>query len=221
MFLQLKQERLKNIWKHALRDPHFQRSFFGGIVLLLISLFGFLKLIEIVENRSAFVFNDPVLALLTPVDLTHLIFFITYFTIGVAFTIFIDQPVKILWLFNSYFFLMVTRSFTIWLIPFAPPEKMIIMPDPVVEYLTGVSNPIIHDLFYSGHTATMFLFFLLADEKIYKRLFLVSTILVATCILWQHVHYSVDVFAAPFFSYLCFLMAKKTYNRDGFTEKKM
>jgi hypothetical protein len=29
----------------------------------------------------------------------------------------------------------------------------------------------------------------------------VCTVLVAVCVLWQHVHYTVDVLVAPFFAY--------------------
>jgi membrane-associated phospholipid phosphatase len=64
------------------------------------------------------------------------------------------------------------------------------------------------DLFFSGHTATVFLLFLNSQTKLWKNVFLTLTILVGFCVLIQHVHYTVDVIAAPFFGYGAFVIAR-------------
>jgi len=47
----------------------------------------------------------------------------------------------------------------------------------------------------------MFVLFLAVKNKILKVIFLITTILVGLAVLVQHVHYTVDVVAAPFFSF--------------------
>ncbi|MFC2136330.1 phosphatase PAP2-related protein, partial [Bacteroidota bacterium] len=66
----------------------------------------------------------------------------------------------------------------------------------------GTGEIYIKDLFFSGHTSTMFLLFLTAGSKNLRMVFLLLTILVAFCVIIQHVHYSIDVIAAPIGAYI-------------------
>ena len=90
------------------------------------------------------------------------------------------------------------------LVPFEAPEKLIVLKDPFVE-MFGSGESLTKDLFFSGHTATLFLLFLVVESKCLKYVFLVSAIIVGVAIVLQHVHYVIDVFAAPFFTYACFV----------------
>jgi len=55
------------------------------------------------------------------------------------------------------------------------------------------------NLFFSGHTAFPYLLALIFwDEKFWRRFFIVATIVFGAAVLLAHVHYSIDVFAAPF-----------------------
>jgi membrane-associated phospholipid phosphatase len=90
-----------------------------------------------------------------------------------------------------------------YLLPLEPPAKMIILNDPFVEFF-GTGQTLTKDLFFSGHTATLFILFLVSEKKVYKTIFLISTVAVAVAVLLQHVHYTIDVFAAVFFTYACY-----------------
>jgi membrane-associated phospholipid phosphatase len=92
-------------------------------------------------------------------------------------------------------------------LPFDPPSSMIPLKDPFVQ-LFGTGKLLTRDLFFSGHTATLFLLFLVVDKKPYKQLFLFLTVLVAVSVILQHVHYFIDVLAAPFFTFGCFIIVK-------------
>jgi membrane-associated phospholipid phosphatase len=83
------------------------------------------------------------------------------------------------------------------------PATLIPLYDPLVQ-LFGNFEILRDDLFFSGHTATMFLLFLIIENKILKRVFLLFTVLVGISVILQHVHYTIDVFAAPFFSFASF-----------------
>jgi hypothetical protein len=77
---------------------------------------------------------------------------------------------------------------------------MIPLSDPFAEYFTA-GSVMTKDLFFSGHTATLFFLFLITEKKILRYIFLCATMAVAILVLAQHVHYTIDVFAAPFFTY--------------------
>jgi len=80
----------------------------------------------------------------------------------------------------------------------------VVLTDPVLDPLVqvfGTGEVLTRDLFFSGHTATLALLALLAPGRTSRRFFVVCTLLVAVCVLWQHVHYTVDVLVAPFFAF--------------------
>lgn len=58
-----------------------------------------------------------------------------------------------------------------------------------------------NDLFFSGHVALPFLGFLIFRKEKIGWFFLAATIIMAFTVLFMHVHYSIDVFAALFIAY--------------------
>ncbi len=69
--------------------------------------------------------------------------------------------------------------------------------------------------FFSGHTGLPFLMALIFWQKRHARLFFLLLSLVgAVAVLFAHVHYSIDVFAAPFMAYGIFNIAKHLFPRD-------
>ena len=104
--------------------------------------------------------------------------------------------------------MVVVRIIAMYLLPLEPPQNMIMLNDPFVEFF-GTGQTLTKDLFFSGHTATLFILFLVSEKKIIKTIFLVSTIIVAISVLLQHVHYTIDVFAAIFFTYACYKLIIK------------
>ena len=67
--------------------------------------------------------------------------------------------------------------------------------------------------YYDGFVI-LFLLFMVANKRILKVIFLSFAVIVGISVLLQHVHYSIDVFTAPFFSYTSVKFAayiKKSY----------
>jgi membrane-associated phospholipid phosphatase len=85
---------------------------------------------------------------------------------------------------------------------------MIPLHDPLVR-LFGPGKLLTKDLFFSGHTSTLFLLALAVPGRIAKTLFVLCTAAVAFCVLAQHVHYAIDVLAAPLFAYASFRFARR------------
>jgi membrane-associated phospholipid phosphatase len=96
------------------------------------------------------------------------------------------------------------RAFTLYIIVLEPPAKIIPLSDPIIESLFYQGDILLRDLFFSGHTANLIVVALLSDTLWVKRTILGCAAIVGCLLMVQHVHYSIDVFAAPFFAILAY-----------------
>jgi len=199
-------EAFKNIrssWKPLLSYSEFRIKFLVSIIFLASALFVYRKFLDFAEARPGVRISDPILNLFEPVDLTWLIFGLIYLCLLIGIIALIRNPEKLLLAFQTYTVIIIVRIIAMYLVPFEAPEKLIVLKDPFVE-MFGSGESLTKDLFFSGHVATLFLLFLVVELKGLKYIFLVSAIIVGVSIVLQHVHYVIDVFAAPFFAYICF-----------------
>ncbi|MBM4172194.1 MAG: hypothetical protein FJ214_10030 [Ignavibacteria bacterium] len=173
------------------------------LAFVLISITRFLAYNE---KNSGFAFTDPILSLFNPIDVTWLTFGLIYIGLFTALFSLSFHPENFLVAIQSYSLVFLIRLCTIYLLPLDAPITTIALTDPVVQFF-GDGETWFRDLFFSGHTATMFLFYLTSSSKKLKVTFLLCTFCVAVCVLIQHVHYTVDVVAAPFFSYASYRIA--------------
>lgn len=177
------------------------------VVLLAFILISLTNFLNFVQERPGVVFTDPVLSLFNPVDLTWLTFGLIYISLVTAIISFSLQPVKLVFAFQLYVLMVTVRIIGMYLLPLEPPATLIVLNDPFVLFGTG--QTLTKDLFFSGHTATLFILFLVEEKKILRSVFLICTVVVAITVLIQHVHYTIDVFAAVFFTYTCYVVLKK------------
>jgi len=69
--------------------------------------------------------------------------------------------------------------------------------------------------FYSGHTGFPFLMALIFwDDDVWRPFFLVMSVLFGASVLLAHVHYSIDVFAAPFIVYGVYNITKHFFPKE-------
>ena len=208
---------IKPIWQAALSDRVFRTKFIITLAFLALVLFLLANFLSYNEHRAGFPLNDPFLSSFNPVDLTWLTFILIYAGLVTALVFLTFHPARMLTALQSYILISALRIITIYFLPLNAPVHIIPLTDPFVEFFGG-GTTLLRDLFFSGHTSTMFLFFLTAKSKNLKTIFLICTILVASCVLLQHVHYTIDVIAAPFFAYTSYrisrLMNKKKKNHS-------
>ncbi len=91
----------------------------------------------------------------------------------------------------------------------APPNNLVIPPNYSAFFLfTG-------DLFFSGHVGGPFLLMLLFWEQAKLRYFYLATSLFfAYIVLAGHIHYSIDVFSAPFITYGIYQFSRFAFAND-------
>jgi len=191
---------LLDVWYRKLKNKNFKIEFILTVIFLLIILFLFTHYLTFNERRNGVTLDDPFLVLFSPINTNWLTFVLIYGSIFTAIIYFLKTPERLMFAFQSYMLLVAVRTIAMYSIPLNPPYHTIPLIDPFVKYL-GTGIQLNKDLFFSGHTATLFLLFLISENKILKRIFLICTIAVGLSVLIQHTHYTVDVIAAPFFAY--------------------
>ncbi len=189
------------------RSAPFLKQLLPTLAVLVLALAAFARFITWVEQRPGAVLADPLLALLPPTDVTWLTFAFIYCALVAAIIHLIRHPDRLLVALQSYILLVFARTVAMYLLPLDPPAGMIPLVDPLVELFGSGGVTLSRDLFFSGHTSTLFLLALTAVSTRLRILFLVCTACVGVCVLVQHVHYSIDVLAAPFFAWGCFSVA--------------
>lgn len=200
------------VWKSNWEKKEFKYYFILTFATLIPAIVVLPNFLLWNEKRAGFVFDDPILKLFNPVDVTWLTFGLIYISVLIAVFSLANSPKRLLIVLQSYGILVFLRIPAMYLLPLDPPEMLIPLEDPFVQ-LFGGGVVLEKDLFFSGHTSTLFLLFLGTTKKYLKYLFLAATILVGLSVIVQHVHYSIDVFAAPFFTFAAFKAASFIYSK--------
>ncbi len=206
-------EKIINEWKEQLQNKKFRTEFILTIPVLIVTMIRLSGFLEFIEIRGGAMLHDPVLRHFSPIDLSTPIFIILYPCVILAFIFLLQNPRQLLITFQSYIVLIIFRIIALFLLPLDPPLTIIPLADPIVQFFVN-GNVLTRDLFFSGHTSLMFLLFLTVQKKWLRIIFIIGTVLTATFVILQHVHYTVDVFIAPFMSFTSYMIISNVRNRD-------
>jgi hypothetical protein len=122
-----------------------------------------------------------------------------------------SKPLSILLGLKCYLFITLLRMITMYLFTLDPPKGIIPLHDPIADVIAYGGNMFNKDLFFSGHVATLTLFILLEERAVIKKLMITNMLIVAGLILLQHVHYTIDVIAAPLIMIGVFKLTKMNF----------
>jgi len=203
IFQQIKQE-----WSR------FLSSRWRVMLLLVLFVFAILALITVskflvfAETRLGYQLHDHILASFDAVDVSSWLFSLTYFCILLGIFGSMKSPRLFLVTLTSVGFVVIFRMLTIFLIPLEPPHGIIPLRDPFLEQTLYAQQVLTKDLFFSGHTSSIFILFLINESKWIKRVLLLGTCTVAVLLLVQKAHYTVDVIFAIPFSFLTVISAR-------------
>lgn len=196
-------------WKQAMQSWAFKSWLIAGHILFIALLCVLPHFFDHIELRDGVDLYDPILSLLPTVDLSTPIFICIWGTSALMFYRCFSNPAIMITALYGFILVLFTRMLTISLVPLEAPMGLIPLVDPISNMAYGKADFITKDLFFSGHTSTMFLMYLCFTEKTDKWVALLSTLLVGSMVLVQHVHYSIDVFAAPLLTYVCFWLGRE------------
>jgi hypothetical protein len=196
-------------WREAVRTKGFIFKLVAVTIVFAAILYVFPFFFQHIEMRDGNQLKDLVVDNLKPVDLSAPIFICIWgITFLIAYRCF-RNPMLFLAALYGFIVLTLLRMLTITLVPLNPPNGLIPLVDPISNYFYGKTNFVTKDLFFSGHTSSQFLFFLCLHKRRDKILAFISTCAVGTLVLFQHVHYTIDVLAAIPLTYLCFLAGRR------------
>ena len=196
-------------WQMAWRNMQFKTLMLIGVALVVAILIFCPFFFQTIEHRAGKQLTDPILQYLPPHDVSMATFIIIWIFIGLTLFRSACNPQLFITMLYSVIFVFAIRFLTLSLIPLDPPNGLIPFVDPISNLTYGHSEYITKDLFFSGHTSSMFLACLNLQRRPEKRLALIATIVVGILVLVQHVHYTIDVLAAPFFCYFCYRLSRK------------
>jgi len=198
---------ISGLWRAAWRTRGFRKRVLVALPALAVALFALSRFLLAIEARPGGVLADPVLQLFAPRDVTWVTFGCIYAGLVGALALLSRHPERCILAIQAYVVMVIFRVIAMALVPLDPPATLIALKDPFVEVF-GTGTTLTKDLFFSGHTSTLFLLFLVMPTRATRVVFLLCAMCVATCVLIQHVHYSIDVFVAPFFAYSAYSVAR-------------
>lgn len=202
----------KGFWK-----PERKRSMYMGVLLIILSVIIQVTFGKYSSSRAATAApaSDIFLDNLPVVNLTFIIVGGAIALWVAAIALFVIHPRYLIFSTKAIALYIISRAFFFSLTHIgAYPVNFSPGPDNLgfrfYSLITFQGN-----LFYSGHTGFPFLLALIFwDNTFLRRLFIFLTVFFGASVLLAHVHYSIDVFAAPFIVYGMFVMTTKIFPRD-------
>jgi hypothetical protein len=202
------------------------RSFWSKRTLLLVLEGIVFFLLALVVQHIAYNYIDYYVAgtpvgdlLLNNLPTINLDIFIVQGALVVTFILlclFIAYPKYLPFSLKSLAFFLITRSFFISLTHLGINFHQITLNQNSIgfgwyDFLYNAKN----DFFFSGHVGATFLFGLIFfNKKRWRWLFFTASFIFGVSMILAHMHYSIDVFAAPFITYGIFVISKKIYKAD-------
>lgn len=197
-------------WSKAWQERRFRNKTIIALLLVTIILTLLPTFFAFIEKREGMVLQDYLLDIIPAMDVSIPTFIIIWTVVILVLYRIYQNPRLFLVVAYGFILMCLARILTISLLPLNPPTGIITLQDPIANIAYGGNGIFItKDLFYSGHTGNMFLFFLCLEAKWDKIITLTASFLIGLLVLIQHIHYSIDVFAAFIFTYFIYLGAKK------------
>lgn len=203
---------VRSEWRGAMAEKSFKTFTIITVVAVLAATLGITSYLPLAELRPGAPIADPVLLAFPAVDVTVLTFIIMYMCSLLGLVVMLRYPVRFVIGCFAYAIMLSLRTLTMYLLPMDAPPGVIVLVDPFIGAVAG-SDSLTKDLFFSGHTATMFIFALAAPKGMWKWFFVACTIAVGVLVVLQHVHYSIDVLAAFFFTYTSWRISEGCHSR--------
>jgi membrane-associated phospholipid phosphatase len=200
-------------WHEAWSNVVFRRKVITGMTIVIVIMASFPFFFQKIEQRQGIIMNDPLLRIIPAHNISVPLFIIIWGLSTLAAIRAVQTPRMFLVFAWSWIILSIFRMLTITLVPLDAPAGLIGLVDPLSNFFYG-DKFITKDLFFSGHTSTVFLLFLCLPGRKDKKIALLATFCVAILLLVQHVHYTLDVLGGFLFGWISYWIATRKIVRD-------
>lgn len=201
---------MKEHFKHF-SDPHFRRSIFLSLGMLICSLIINFYAGVYATDRASNPVTDIILSNTRVHDLDGLFIYGSWFLFLAIVYLCFRKPWRAPFIIKTISLFVVTRALFFSVTHIGP------FPTEVPLDLNGILSYFVFggDLFFSGHTGLPFLLALIHwKEKPLRYIFLVTSIVLGVVVLLTHLHYTIDVLSAFFISYGIFHIAEHFFKKD-------
>jgi hypothetical protein len=190
-----------NAWRSEMKNRIFRLKLLliPGLFLLYSAVTQHIG--NYIEMRRGILLEDKFLTLFPSYDFSTPVFLLLYSSLFLLVITHLNQPKVILRIIEMHFCVAIVRQVCILLVALEPPAGMIVLRDLFLENTVYPHNsPLTKDLFFSGHVASIWIYFLCATKKFLKLYLGLATLLMSFMILCMRVHYTYDVYGAVFFT---------------------
>lgn len=196
-------------WKYFWARKSFRVQFIISVTVLASFMGIFPYFFDYVESRTGQLLYDPILEWLPAADVSLLIMSLLYFGVISWIMTSAKTPDILLAGIQTYCLVTILRLISIPLFPLEPPVGYIPLKEPFVQFFTNDGRIISKDLFFSGHMTTILICYYNIRKGTLKKIYFASAIILGVLLMVQHVHYAIDIIAAPLFTWLCFIFVRK------------
>lgn len=202
-------------YKIHFSDKSFLISFFGGLILLVISLVAQFFVSGYVNSLPSTPVADLILSNIRVYNVDGIFVYGSVLLLFWGIFVGMRQPNCIPFAMKSIALFTLVRSLFVILTHISAFPTRIVIESSFFNHpvFTGIFTG--NDLFFSGHTGLPFLLALIFWEyKNIRTVFLGFSITFAIVVLMGHIHYSIDVLAAYFITYSIFQICKFLFKRE-------
>lgn len=198
-------------WKQAFTEKNFSAGLILTISYLITLVIILNKFLPYINQRDGIVLYDPLLAIIPPVNLSAWIFGIIYGASAFTFFYLLPHPERCLQTLIALALIYTLRIVTLSLVPLDPPVNCLPLSDPILTRFAYGGVMVTKDLFFSGHTAFMFILVLAIQKKWLKLVMFMGLIIIIVMLLFQHAHYTIDILGALILTPLCWKATQRIF----------
>jgi hypothetical protein len=204
----------KRVISHAVthvKDKQLVLSSVVSILLLCVSLFiSYFASVYAAKHASNYV-TDIILSNIPVIDVDWTFIYGPFIMWGVVALLLLYRPRYIPFTLKSISFFLIVRAVFISLTHLGPyPSHIILDQESVIRFFTSDS-----DLFFSAHTGLPFLMALVFwESRIWRYIFIVTSIFFGVIVLLGHFHYTIDVAGAFFITHGIYRLAQLAFKKD-------
>jgi len=192
----------KQEWSKAFSKKGFLVCLLFSVIWIIGLLIFMRDYFQYIEARKGVVLKDWLVQKLPASNFSTYIFGILYSSVAVGLLYLFTRPLLLLRVLETAAIVFTTRLITMYIVKLDPPEGIIPLVDSVTTHLKCGGKLITKDLFFSGHTASLLILYLAIKNRWLKSFFLLALYVVILMLVWQHVHYTIDILGAIFFTNL-------------------